>query len=75
MRRSHAALAIAVALMLAAQAARANDTVHVGKAQGTAWTFLPVDIGIEQGIFGKLGLPSSGSESRRVLAVLMFLRS
>ncbi len=47
---------VALTVLLAAHAARANDAVHVGKAQGTAWTFLPVDIGVEQGIFAKLGL-------------------
>ena len=47
---------VALTILLAMQTARANDTVHVGKAQGTAWTFLPVDIGIEQGIFAKQGL-------------------
>src|SRR6202162_912808 len=49
-------LLIAAIALIGAQAARANEQIHVGKAQGTAWTFLPVDIGIEQGFFAKLGL-------------------
>ena len=56
MRSGWLASVIAACVVFAAHAAQANDIVHVGKAQGTAWTFLPVDIGIEQGIFGKLGL-------------------
>ncbi|HEV8015931.1 MAG TPA: ABC transporter substrate-binding protein [Stellaceae bacterium] len=48
-------LAIA-AVVATAPAARAADQVHVGKAQGTAWTFLPVDIGIAQGFFAQEGL-------------------
>jgi ABC-type nitrate/sulfonate/bicarbonate transport system substrate-binding protein len=47
---------VALTILFVTHAARANDPVHVGKAQGTAWTFLPVDIGIEKGIFAKLGL-------------------
>lgn len=48
-------LLIAVALM-GAGAAQANDRVRVAKAQGAAWAFLPLDIGIEQGFFAKQGL-------------------
>jgi NitT/TauT family transport system substrate-binding protein len=47
---------LAAAALLGVSAAHANDPIHVGKAQGTAWTFLPVDIGIEQGFFAKQGL-------------------
>ena len=49
-------LLVAAVTLIGAQAARANEQIHVGKAQGTAWTFLPVDIGIEQGFFAKQGL-------------------
>ena len=48
--------AIAATVVLAAASAQANDTVHVGKAQGAAWTFLPVDVGLAQGLFAKQGL-------------------
>ncbi len=36
--------------------ASAADTIHVGKAQGAAWTFTPIDVGIDQGIFAKYGI-------------------
>src|SRR5271169_2049750 len=49
-------LLVATVTLIGAGAARANEQVHVGKAQGTAWTFLPVDIGIAQGFFAKQGL-------------------
>lgn len=42
--------------LIAAGAAHANDHIRVGKAQGSAWTFLPLDIGVEQGLFAKQGL-------------------
>src|ERR1700676_5659826 len=54
--RYSAVLLVAAAALIDAGAARANEQIHVGKAQGTAWTFLPVDIGIAQGFFAKLGL-------------------
>ena len=39
-----------------ASAASAADTVRVGKAVPFAWTFTPIDVGIETGIFAKHGL-------------------
>ncbi len=49
------ALAPCVAVSLAT-AAVAADTVRVGKAVPFAWTFTPIDVGIEVGIFAKQGL-------------------
>jgi NitT/TauT family transport system substrate-binding protein len=48
-------LLIATTLM-SAGVAHANDRIRVGKAQGSAWTFLPLDVGVEQGLFAKQGL-------------------
>lgn len=50
------ALAIAALIHLCAVAARANELIHVGKAQGVAWTFLPADVGVAEGLFAKQGL-------------------
>src|SRR6202161_756077 len=54
--RYSAILLVAAVTLMGVHAAPANEQIHVGKAQGTAWTFLPVDIGIEQGFFAKLDL-------------------
>src|SRR5712675_2774061 len=45
-----------IASALIGGVAHADDRVRVGKAQGSAWTFLPLDIGVEQGLFAKQGL-------------------
>jgi len=45
-----------IAAVTLAGSAHAADKIHVGKAQGTAWTFLPVDVGIEQHFFAKQNL-------------------
>jgi ABC-type nitrate/sulfonate/bicarbonate transport system substrate-binding protein len=47
---------IAALALIGVPAAHAADHVLVGKAQNTAWTFLPVDVGIDQGLFAKQGI-------------------
>jgi ABC-type nitrate/sulfonate/bicarbonate transport system substrate-binding protein len=51
--------ALALAALAAgafASAAAAADRVRVGKAVPFAWTFTPIDVGIEVGTFAKQGL-------------------
>lgn len=47
--------AMAVWLVAGATAAHAADELHVGKS-ANAWTFIPINVGVEQGIFAKYGL-------------------
>jgi NitT/TauT family transport system substrate-binding protein len=49
-------LLLLVSALLGGTAVSANELVRVGKAQGNAWTFLPVDVGIAQGLFAGQGL-------------------
>ena len=50
-----AAASVSVTMDRATQRADA-DTVRVGKAVPFAWTFTPIDVGIEAGIFARQGL-------------------
>ncbi|HLI22292.1 MAG TPA: ABC transporter substrate-binding protein [Stellaceae bacterium] len=61
-KKTMIAALIALAAALAGTDAVAADIVRVGKAQGTAWTFLPVDIGTAQGFFAKQGLAVESSD-------------
>jgi NitT/TauT family transport system substrate-binding protein len=49
-------IALAAAAIALAGPARAADALHVGKASQTASATLPVDVGIETGLFAKHGL-------------------
>ena len=51
-----------IASALIGGVAHANDRVRVGKSQGSAWTFLPLDVGVEQGLFAKQGIEIEISE-------------
>src|SRR5262249_28636306 len=45
-----------VLLTVCAAPAQAADKLRVGKAVPFAWTFTPIDVGVEVGIFAKHGL-------------------
>ena len=55
-RLGHAVVAAALVAAATLRPAHATETVHVGKAVPTAFTFTPLDIGVRQGIFAKYGL-------------------
>src|SRR5262245_49955177 len=48
--------AVLAALALSSQPGHAADTIRVGKSVPIAWTFTPLDIGVEIGIWDKHGL-------------------
>jgi NitT/TauT family transport system substrate-binding protein len=60
-RFSRAFLCLLVMLLVAP--AHAAEKLRVGKAVAFAWTFTPLDIGIQTGIFGKHGLEIEASDA------------
>jgi NitT/TauT family transport system substrate-binding protein len=54
-RRTLCAAALGI-VALAAPAARAADTLHVGKAINVLWIYTVLDVGVENGVFQKYGL-------------------
>ena len=54
--RMHSIKVLLIASALIGGVAHASDRVRVGKSQGAAWTFLPLDVGVEQGLFARRGI-------------------
>ncbi len=57
------AAALAAALAILPISAKAGNSIVVGKAQPFVWAFLPLDIGVETGIWKKHGFDSVKIES------------
>jgi NitT/TauT family transport system substrate-binding protein len=55
-RRLAIAAALFIGLTALAPPTHAADKLRVGKSVGTAWTFMPLDIGLHEGIFVKYGV-------------------
>jgi putative hydroxymethylpyrimidine transport system substrate-binding protein len=47
---------LAAAALVAALPAHAADTVRAAKAVGSQFVYVPLDVGVEQGIFAKYGI-------------------
>src|SRR5882724_373725 len=58
----HSIKVLLIASALLGGVAHASDRVRVGKSQGSAWTFLPLDIGVEQGLFARQGIEIESAE-------------
>jgi NitT/TauT family transport system substrate-binding protein len=48
--------AFAAVMLACASPSTALDKVHAAKSAGVAWAFIPLDVGVEEGIFAKYGL-------------------
>src|ERR1043165_981708 len=58
----HCIKVLLIASALIGGVPHAGDRVRVGKSQGSAWTFLPLDIGVEQGFFARQGIEIESAE-------------
>jgi NitT/TauT family transport system substrate-binding protein len=69
-----AVVALLCAMVLGMCSAQAADKVRAGKSIGSLWAFLPLDIGMEKGLFAKYGIEveisdlGSGAKLQQALA-------